>query len=578
MSRWRHRRNEAERGFVMILTSLLMVGLLSVVALVVDMGALRTLRRSTQSTADFAALAAGAELGTPTGQDPVSACRAAIRYVNVNLHDLPSSLDPVGFCSQPGQDVGATTCSGGGLTQAAPVQVVGPYTVGVSYPVLDSDIVDPKTGGHHINDGTACSRLKVSISRASQGFFGAIIPDRPRTAKAVAVVRELKSTTPLIPALWLLDPHDCTGFNVGGTGTTVNVGSPGVPGVVIVESDGSNCTGGQVTLDANGGATLTALPTSGTFAPQRKISLLAMPVDATTCSSGTSHDCDMADVPSNITLQPSHLDQRATRAPVDWKYNCKASYPDYLNEVKVAGCIDQGERAPFIDDLAAAVGSSGPIPGFVDYNGPCTPSGTMPAGNLRITCSNFSVKNNVTFPGQNVVFDGDVSVSAGGSLVFNAANPTAALPAGCIATVCATQSSARAAFMYLRNGAIGVNGGGSFDLRNTTVIQKGGDLRFGGGGTPLWSASIEGPFNGLAYWDETPSNGYSISGGASMSMTGVFFTPLAFPFSIAGGSPAVQQHAQFVSRSLTITGGGTLNLAPDNQAVSVPPSAATLIR
>src|SRR4051794_3112496 len=123
-------RRDDEGGFVIILTSLLMVGLLSMVALVVDMGALRTFRRSTQSTADFAALAAGAELGTPTGQDPVAACQSAIRYVNVNLHDLDTALDPVGFCSQPGQDVGTTTCTGGGLAQATPSQVVGAYTIG----------------------------------------------------------------------------------------------------------------------------------------------------------------------------------------------------------------------------------------------------------------------------------------------------------------------------------------------------------------------------------------------------------------------------------------------------------------
>src|SRR3954466_6433130 len=113
MSRWLSRWRRDDRGFVIILTSLLMVGLLSMVALVVDMGALRTFRRSTQNVADFAALAAGAELGTATGQDPVNACRAAIRDIDINLRDLDVSLDPIGFCSQPGQDVGATTCNGG---------------------------------------------------------------------------------------------------------------------------------------------------------------------------------------------------------------------------------------------------------------------------------------------------------------------------------------------------------------------------------------------------------------------------------------------------------------------------------
>jgi hypothetical protein len=64
-----------------------------------------------------------------------------------------------------------------------------------------------------------------------------------------------------------------------------------------------------------------------------------------------------------------------------------------------------------------------------------------------------------------------------------------------------------------------------------------------------------------------------------MSLGGVFFTPQANPFTISGGSPAVQQNAQFVSRMAKISGGGTLNLTPQQgDAVTLPPPAAILIR
>jgi len=59
----------------------------------------------------------------------------------------------------------------------------------------------------------------------------------------------------------------------------------------------------------------------------------------------------------------------------------------------------------------------------------------------------------------------------------------------------------------------------------------------------------------------------------------VFFTPEANPFKITGGGGVNQQHAQFISYHLDISGSGTLNLAPDlTQYVAIPPKAGTLIR
>ena len=64
-----------------------------------------------------------------------------------------------------------------------------------------------------------------------------------------------------------------------------------------------------------------------------------------------------------------------------------------------------------------------------------------------------------------------------------------------------------------------------------------------------------------------------------MSLSGIFFTPNANPFSIAGGSPVDQQRAQFISHRLAISGGGSLNLAPDpDEFVQIPPVAGSLIR
>jgi len=58
----------------------------------------------------------------------------------------------------------------------------------------------------------------------------------------------------------------------------------------------------------------------------------------------------------------------------------------------------------------------------------------------------------------------------------------------------------------------------------------------------------------------------------------VFFTPEAAPFKITGGGGVAQQHAQFISFHLTISGSGQLLMAPDPQDVPIPPKRGLLIR
>ena len=120
--------------------------------------------------------------------------------------------------------------------------------------------------------------------------------------------------------------------------------------------------------------------------------------------------------------------------------------------------------------------------------------------------------------------------------------------------------------------------GGSLNFHHTVVYQKGGALKDTGGSSPTWSPPTEGPFAGLSLWSEA-STGYTINGGGGLDLSGVFFTPEANPFKITGGGGVTQQHAQFISYHLKISGNGALNLAPDTTLyVAIPPRAGTLIR
>ena len=105
------------------------------------------------------------------------------------------------------------------------------------------------------------------------------------------------------------------------------------------------------------------------------------------------------------------------------------------------------------------------------------------------------------------------------------------------------------------------------------------------GNPPTWTAPTEGPFASLAYWSDMPPtasnaerSSYVITGGSGAVLTGIFFTPEASPFKLAGGGNWGQQNAQFISYQLTVTGGGILNVAPDPSFISPPNPNGYLIR
>ena len=273
---------------------------------------------------------------------------------------------------------------------------------------------------------------------------------------------------------------------------------------------------------------------------------------------------------------------RATRAPVDHRYNCKNSYPQF-HGIDVDPCTS-GTPA-YIDQLRAAMGGIGTPAGFqrwtdtYDCNNPTVPAGGL-SGNWHVDCSNFRISNaDVQFNDGNVVFDGDISMT-GGSLTLNAANPTPTVSSSCAAALvgCLDQSTATSAWVFMRDGDLSLTGG-VLVANRTMIYQENGHFSIAGGSPPVWSAPTEGPFTGLAVWSEAATNKYKINGGASMQLEGVFFTPEASPFTISGGAPVVPQMAQFVSYQLAISGGASLTLSPNpTLAVVLPADAPLLIR
>lgn len=582
-SRLRTRAGD-ETGAVLVLFAVLMTVMMGLAAIVVDLGLQRVTGREAQSIADMASLGGGKSL---SNGNPAAACQDAITYLNTNARDLSPKITAAAFCSQGGNNVATTNCSvSGGSAQAKPSTTVGRYTVTMVYPVLAGDITDQHYSGAGANDGaSACRRLGVKVAIRNVTTFGQIFGTSTLETSRMAVVKASTSGQKAVPALWLLDPFGCPALSVSGSGTSVIVGTtiPLVPGLITIDSDGSGCGGSQTALDVPSGL-LRAIPANGS--DPGVISLFA--TGAASCSGHSCDPNDLAGTPARVSPQPVESSERATRAPVDWRFNCKSTYPTY-HSITVDGC--PYTTPPYIDNLTSAVSNSvGAAPnGTFQAWSPtysCNPSGTITvAGNWWVNCpTNFSIGTgtNVTFSGGNVVFDGNIKMT-GGSLRFNTANPSSSLPSACVPPTvstlvsCISSSSSGAAFVYMRNGEMNITGG-ALSLNHVFIYQRAGAVKDTGGGAPTWTPPSAGPFTGLSLWSGI-SDAFTINGGAGLQLAGVFFTPEANPFKITGGGGVTQQSAQFISYHLDLSGGGSLYMSPDlSTAVPIPAKAGVLIR
>ena len=85
------------------------------------------------------------------------------------------------------------------------------------------------------------------------------------------------------------------------------------------------------------------------------------------------------------------------------------------------------------------------------------------------------------------------------------------------------------------------------------------------------------PFEDLGLWVEAGGATNGLSGGALTKLRGVFFLPNADPFTLTGGgSLPIDLSAQFVSTSLKVQGGATVNLVP-NPEDSIPVTIYTTL-
>lgn len=558
-------RGQGDHGVVVVLVAASLGAMLMMVAMVLDHSGARRDREADQVAADAMALAASGSLGGSDRRADV-ACLKALEYLQVNL-PAPTTL------SRSYAPDCATVF--GGACQPATARTLtipaGQFTVTFTHPLPDppatgTQPLDPLYEGRAptSRDGSPCQRFGVRVqqTRANQWAAGSV------TLDVKAVGRYLPGLGNAHAPLVLLAPTQCEVLEVGGS-SRLSVGSatPGVPGNIAIDSDGSQC-GNKVVFNVFGND------------PNGKVVADKVWMWAITAGNGAS-----AARPELISPTPVGSQAPVGRFAMDWRYNCDPA----------KGC--PGSGPPYIDQMRAAWGGpargADPVPQTLSWSSsfaePFTTwaptrscSGTtgnivVPKGNWYINCgtTGLSSGGRITFKGGHVVSDGPIK--AGGGIRANCAGgqpTTADDPLDC-------GNVTEPMVLYYRSGDLIGTGSswGPLNLRQTFVLLDAGAFDKSGNQDVVWTAPADPthPFDDLLLWTETTSD-VRINGTVGMQLEGTLFLPNARVV-LSGNMNGEALGAQIFAHRATVAGNAGLDLRPKvDRMTSVGRGRVALIR
>lgn len=626
----RCRRCRGEDGVFLVVWALLLVSLFTMVAIVIDLGALRADRRKERLAADAAAAAGASELKNGSS----AACTTALKYAvrNLGFDDSSHSCGTVVAC-----DPNAPTES---MTPAT----VGGYVIRVTHGVLNtSHLMNAEAVGGDITqaadetpDGKECERIGVEISYTRESIFGKVVGNDRNSTKVHSVATFRAITGELPNSLALLEPTGCNALQTTGNSGISVVIPVGKAGSIVTDSTGTGCSGGSTMrsdgnkgiIVCNEGAILGSCNATPVASPSGiYVNALNTPTCTGSCPYGGAN---------TISPTPVRPPQMVTRSPVDYRYNCKTNYtnsgsfPNYENTTIAAGsglpsCEDApangAEELDFINELvrrtlppfvpATPVGGALAPPPPVTSVTNCGAEDWTIVRSRSVSCDppiNTVVNGDVVFTGNvtnhltvngNAVFTNEYSVNnidltIRGNAFFNSnffsrgnvtIGATGAYPASCAATfagfisnasTCLRSAGSNASLMIVRGNLEQQSGSSTWALNKLFVYATGRFLQQATASLS-WTAPTEGPFAHLAYWQE--SNALSEMGGSgTLNFSGTFFAPRG-RFRLQGGPAMSPQGAQFIALGLVTGGNATFKLQPNEALVSLPFGiGSTLIR
>lgn len=606
-------RTPRDDGAALLFIAMTMLLLLGIAALVIDLAGLRFDLRADRLASDLAATAGASALDPfDSSAGPQQACETAKAYALLNLGEPNWDAEP--DCAPI-----PTTCDASTTPPNPPVSgQVGPYTVEIVYPVPDDDPLMAARPVDIVIDGAPCQRIGVSITRDRDYTFARVLGFNQGATEVRSVAKYgagpgLGELVPLV----LLEPYDCSALYTSGQGKVTVKHFNQTPGLIVVDSAATTCSpSNPYAIDAKGtqkgwiralpvpaagldpeipGAIFSYALWSGSAANAYDPSDLTDPINPSDLTDPT----EPAKTWFRLYPQPTVIPSRVTRAPIDYRYNCKGSYPDYAPGVPISGCQDADGTTNYIDQLVGAYSAAlpsgasltpptGSFTTWTTYTGdpnyptgyPCALDGDFPnitvSGNWYVDCpgttgnQGFSVKNSVIFNDGDVVFEGQVRTVSGGDLRFNEgapANHIVFIRAGDFIKDAQSTISLEYVMVYLADGRVDFNGGSG----GLTWIAP--DLA--PGDPPV---TFQDHFEDLALWSESPER-HHIGGQAGNDLEGTFFTPYAEPFELTGQGAQFQTEAQFITRKLELSGQAEVRMFPNpDRFTPIPLRDIRLIR
>ena len=433
------RRSRRDDGVALVMMALLIVAILAMVAFAVDLGFGRSDRRTSRALTDLAAVAAGYQMAGNADPnqfnpqaDPEAACRAAIESVRDNASDFDPPTTASDACSGF-----AAACTG---TPFTPVEISdGPWTLTISYPVPDSEIMDPNLGADGLTDadGEPCERMRVQLRHSRDTFFAQVIGiSTVNTGGTAVVVGNVPDPIDrVVPAFLMLDRTLCEAIwtNVGqgtidpkdpsllyGDGILVRSQGSGAdeqPGFIHTDSDATDCGNG-----ANEYAVYANEPSGGDTMVVQSAADGRPGVIESTATNGKSG--------AGGTNVPVGTGEVVGRSPVDEIFQNAIKN---LHTVAYSAVNQTAAPSGTVSDPVVIYGctgtptttppSTGSWTAYVDCVGP--PANTAYSKNLQISATTVVFAGNVSV-GNNTVIDlpqattivvrGELAVGTGGKL------------------------------------------------------------------------------------------------------------------------------------------------------------------
>lgn len=632
LTRW-HDARRREDGAIAIMAALLTTVLLIATAMVLDFGLVRLDRQQVKTETDAAVMAGIAAGDNGSGQFfPFRAVCSALSYLQA---DGPFAGLPADICSSSAlAATSSTVCSTDPSTHATYAQdttsggvkyhviIQSPYSTTASGWTVEG--LSTLAGDQSTQGG--CDQLGVEVYEARPPGLGSLATTSDLHFGVRSAARAFVGGNDMIaPALILLERTACSALTVGsagaGTATFIAVhGTAGTPGSIHLDSSatGAGCGSGS-NQQLIQGKQNDGVVAYGSPAPTGSPGVISAVAAATGVTSGTIYDA-LTNVYGTTSTSGTGVDkdpvagrQLVGRTPIDIRYRLgvraaiSAVAGTWGNSTgwTVAGCNPTAAQLAVTTKL------------WID----CTGNSGISLSNVTIQAANiyfngFIKGGSVSMPNATQVQISNTS-AGGGTINANAIN-LSNNTGFCVRSTCGTtaadncSSSATLAQarVFVRQGGVNASGG-VLRLCNATMLLLGNDTTSGCVPATDGTAPTATPCSGtagnstisvtgqtvfdwtapnayagaipvasqiaawanledLALWSESAGL-YKFSGGGGMNTVGVYMVPNGSPVNVGGGSSQTLVNAQYIARTFSVSGGGTLSMTTDPQnAVTIP--------